>query len=677
MISEESMLDEEKYLSKTLQVIEELIDESDQNTQDKIKNIIEMKRYIWENNSELDDAEIASGMYDVNSDVKLTNEKIKALMNLKKSLLNPYFGRVDFKTEDDSMKVYIGTNSIIKDFDFYVFDWRSPVASLFYNYEVGSASYEAPMGVINGDIILKRQYKISNSKLQRCFDSTINIDDDYLQEILANSSSDKMTNIVNTIQKEQNEIIRNVKDKYLIVQGIAGSGKTSVALHRIAYLLYKEKSLKSNNILIFSPNDIFSEYISDVLPELGEENVLQTTFTDFSASYINHYDKVESFTEFIERYYKSSEINKSDFNTIKYKLSSEFKETIDKHLSELSKQIKFREDMRINSTIISKDELNELYNDRFSSLPLGARIQRITEYICNTFKIPYKKNYKLISNKLICNMNKNIEPKAVYETIINKEKNLFFSNKNLLKYEDLLPLLYITFELNGYPRDSNIKHVIIDEAQDYTLLQIHMLRKIFPNSSFTILGDVNQTINPYYMYESLNQMSDIFDGKGKYIELLKTYRSSEEIINYTNEILGINNLCSVRKSNNIPVTFKDADMENALDEMISDIDKMKQSGINRIAIIAKNEYESSDIYKGLTKRGIDCSLISNKTKKASNNIVILPSYIAKGLEFDGVISYSSKENPYLEKDKHLFYVVCTRAQHSLTVYNQKRLSRSK
>lgn len=677
MISEESMLDEKKYLSKTLKVIEELINESDQNTQDKIKSIIEMKRYIWENNSELDDTEIASGMYDVNNDVKSTNEKIKALMNLKKSLLSPYFGRVDFKTEDDDMKVYIGTNSIIKDFDLYVFDWRSPVSSLFYNYEVGGASYEAPMGAINGDITLKRQYKISNSKLERCFDSTINIDDDYLQEILANSSSDKMTNIVNTIQKEQNEIIRNVKDKYLIVQGIAGSGKTSVALHRIAYLLYKEKNLNSNNILIFSPNEIFSEYISDVLPELGEENVLQTTFTDFSASYIKQYNKVESFTEFIERYYKSSEINEDDFNAIKYKLSNEFKGVIDKYLSELSEQIRFKEDMKINSMIISKDELNELYNDRFSSLPLGARIERMTEYICNTFKIPYKKNYKLISNKLICNMNVSINPEVIYETIINKKKTLFSLNKSLLKYEDLLPLLYITFELNGYPRDSNIKHVIIDEAQDYTLLQIYMLRKIFPNSSFTILGDVNQTINPYYMYDSLNQMSDVFDGKGKYIELLKTYRSSEEIINYTNEILGIYNLCSVRKGNNIPVTFKDADMENALDEIIDDINKMKSSDINRIAIIAKNEYETSEIYKGLTERNINCSLITNKTKGASNELVILPSYIAKGLEFDGVISYSSKENPYLEKDKYLFYVVCTRAQHSLTVYNQKRLARNK
>ena len=177
-VNEEQLNDEKKYLSKTISVINELIKEKNIDAQDKIKDIIDMKRYIWENNSELDDAEIASGMYAVNTDVDNTNEKIKELLKLKKSLLNPYFGRVDFKTDNDVMKVYVGTNSIIKDLDFYVFDWRSPIASLFYNYEKGEASYDAPAGKINGNIILKRQYKISNSKLERCFDSSINIDDD-------------------------------------------------------------------------------------------------------------------------------------------------------------------------------------------------------------------------------------------------------------------------------------------------------------------------------------------------------------------------------------------------------------------------------------------------------------------------------------------------------------------
>ena len=676
-VNEEQLNDEKKYLSKTISVINELIKEKNIDAQDKIKDIIDMKRYIWENNSELDDAEIASGMYAVNNDVDNTNEKIKELLKLKKSLLNPYFGRVDFKTDNDVMKVYVGTNSIIKDLDFYVFDWRSPIASLFYNYEKGEASYDAPAGKINGNIILKRQYKISNSKLERCFDSSINIDDDYLQEILANSSTEKMTNIVNTIQKEQNEIIRNVKDKYLIVQGIAGSGKTSVALHRIAYLLYKEKNLKSNNVLIFSPNDVFSEYISNVLPELGEDNVLQTTFTEFSSSYMKRYKRVETFTEFIERYYKDDNINEEEYNITKYKLSDEFKNDIDKYINNLLNEIEFKGNIKISSQIISKQELDELLHERFSRFPLTERFSKISEYICNLLNISYKKNGKILKDKLLVCVNKNLEPESIYMDILNNKefKEKINISKNLLKFEDLLPLLYITFELNGYPKDNMIKHVIVDEAQDYSLLQFQMLKKIFCNSSFTILGDVNQTINPYYIYKNLNNINQIFDNKGTYIELLKTYRSSEEIIEFTNKILGLNNTCSVRRGNNIPVVFKDSDKEDILDEIKIDIEKMKSNGIKRIAIILKNNLEINDIYNGLKKRGINCSLITNKANNVINDIVILPSYISKGLEFDGVISYSSKDNPYKEKDKYLFYVACTRAQHSLTVYNQKRLVR--
>ena len=213
-ISKEELKKEKEYLNKTIFVINELIEENGEQTKSRIDEINEMKRYIWENNGELDDAEIASGMYNVNLDVDNTNDKIKELYKLKKALSSPYFGRIDFETKNKIMKVYIGLNGISKDFDFYVFDWRSPIAGLFYNYEKGKASYDAPIGRIDGDITLKRQYKISDSKLERCFDSSINIDDDYLQEILSNASSDKMTNIVNTIQKEQNEIIRNEKDKY-------------------------------------------------------------------------------------------------------------------------------------------------------------------------------------------------------------------------------------------------------------------------------------------------------------------------------------------------------------------------------------------------------------------------------------------------------------------------------
>ena len=678
----EQLKQEEEYLKKTLAVIKELIENDDNSIKDKMAEIQEMKKYLWENNAMLDDAEIASGMYNVNCDISYTNENIKKLLKLKKSLENPYFGRVDFESDGFSEPIYIGINGITKDLNFYVFDWRAPIASLFYNYGTGPASYEAPSGTISGNISLKRQYKISNEKIERCFNSDINIDDEYLQEILANASSEKMTNIVNTIQKEQNEIIRNVSDKYLIVQGIAGSGKTSVALHRIAYLLYKEKNLSSNNVLIFSPNDVFSQYISNVLPELGEDNVLQTTFSDFASAYIRDFKEIESFTKFIERYYKNDGISEEEYKTTKYKISNEFKSLIDNYIERYRENISFIRPIIINDKSIKIDDLNRLLKTTFEKFPLSERIDRISEYICDQNNISYKKNGKVIREKIKTVVNFNLDVKKMYEDIISSDKfkecaglkeNANFTVGKQLRYDDLLPLMYIYFEMNGYPKNNSVRHLIIDEAQDYSLLQLYMLKKIFYTASFTVLGDIHQTINPYYIYNNLNEINSIFENKGKYIELNKTYRSSQEIIEFTNQILGLDNACSVRKNNAIPVTIRSVPKQQAVIQIMQDIEQMRENGIKRIAIITKNNAETIELYDRLKDQLDDINIIQQNAKTGIGNLVILPSYISKGLEFDGVISYTDDNNEYQEKDKYLFYVVCTRAQHNLTVYNQKNL----
>ena len=681
-IEPEQLKQEEEYLKKTLAVIKELIENDDNSIKDRMAEIQEMKKYLWDNNAMLDDAEIASGMYNVNCDVSYTNENIKKLMKLKKSLESPYFGRVDFESNGFSEPVYIGINSIAKDLTFYVFDWRTPIASLFYNYGTGPASYEAPRGTISGNISLKRQYKISDEKIERCFNSDLNIDDEYLQEILANASSEKMTNIVNTIQREQNEIIRNVSDKYLIVQGIAGSGKTSVALHRIAYLLYKEKNLSSNNVLIFSPNDVFSQYISNVLPELGEDNVLQTTFSDFASAYIRDFKEIESFTQFIERYYKSDSISEEEYKTTKYKISDEFKSLIDNYIERYRENISFIRPIIINGKSIKIADLNRLLKTTFDKFPLSERIDRISEYICDYNNISYKKYGKTIREKIKTIVNFDLDVKKMYEDIISSDQfkecvglkeNAGFKVGKQLKYDDLLPLMYIYFEMNGYPKNNSIRHVIIDEAQDYSLLQFYMLKKIFYTASFTVLGDIHQTINPYYIYNNLNDVNSIFENKGKYIELNKTYRSSQEIIEFTNQILGLDNACSVRKNNAIPVTMRSVPKEQAVNQIMQDIEIMRENGIKRIAIITKNNNETLELYDKLKDQLDDINIIQQNAKAGIGNMVILPSYISKGLEFDGVIAYTDEDHEYQEKDKYLFYVVCTRAQHNLTVYNQKTL----
>lgn len=681
-IEPEQLKQEEEYLKKTLAVIKELIENDGNSIKDRMVEIQEMKKYLWDNNAMLDDVEIASGMYNVNSEVSYTNENIKKLMKLKRSLENPYFGRVDFESDGFSESIYIGINGIAKDLNFYVFDWRTPIASLFYNYGTGPASYEAPRGTISGNISLKRQYKISDEKIERCFNSDLNIDDEYLQEILANASSEKMTNIVNTIQREQNEIIRNVSDKYLIVQGIAGSGKTSVALHRIAYLLYKEKNLSSNNVLIFSPNDVFSQYISNVLPELGEDNVLQTTFSDFASAYIRDFKEIESFTQFIERYYKSDSISEEEYKTIKYKVSNEFKSLIDNYIEKYRENMSFIRPVIINGKSIEIEDLNRLLKTTFGKFPLPERIDRISEYICDRNNISYKKYGKTIREKIKTIVNFDLDVKKMYEDIISSDQfkecaglkeNAEFKVGKQLKYDDLLSLMYIYFEMNGYPKNNSIRHIIIDEAQDYSLLQFYMLKRIFYTASFTVLGDIHQTINPYYIYNNLNDVNSIFENKGKYIELNKTYRSSQEIIEFTNQILGLDNACSVRKNNAIPVTMRSVPKEQAVNQIMQDIEIMRENGIKRIAIITKNNAETLELYGKLKDQLDDISIIQQNAKTGIGNMVILPSYISKGLEFDGVIAYTDEDHEYQEKDKYLFYVVCTRAQHNLTVYNQKTL----
>ena len=679
-ISSEELKKEVLYLKETLKILKNIIEKESDSIEIQKTNVNEMKKYIWENSGVLDDIEVMVSMRDVNKEVDFTNKNIKNINALRKSLSSPYFGRVDFSYDDDIISVYIGINGIIENLKNYVFDWRSPIASLFYNYGVGKAEYTAPMGKIQGDILLKRQYKIFNGKIKRCFESDINIDDEYLQEILSSASSKKMTNIVNTIQKEQNIIIRNVDDKHLIVQGIAGSGKTSVALHRIAYLLYNEKKLTNNNVLIFSPNEVFSDYISNVLPELGEQNVLQTTFSYFVSSYID--GDIESFTNFLERYYNNENICLENQKHNKIKLSNEFKKEIDIFLKDYISRARFVKGLSINGKKITREELNRIFQKKFDNREVSRRLEDMSEYLGG-----YKKEFKRkIFQKLKELLTIDTNPIEVYNKIlsknnlsIDKEKTKFNSNGKIkkLSYSDLLPLMYINFELNGYPNARTIKHVIIDEAQDYTLLQFDILKKIFNSASFTILGDVNQTINPFYKYNNLNDINSIFNNKGKYIELTKTYRSSQEIIEFSNKILGIDNACSVRHSNSIPVEFREVDKNEIRKNLVENVHKMEEQNMKRIAIITKSNEEVINLYNELKKDLTKLKMINNSKDFKIGNLVILPSYISKGLEFDGVIIYTDKENEYQEKDKYLFYVVCTRAQHALSIYNQKNIIKNK
>lgn len=676
-LSNEELKKEKIWLDETTRLIRSKISKLGQQLYDKEEKIQEFQKFIWDSRHDMDPTEMRSMIATNDIEVNMALRKGNYFQKLFRIQNNPYFGAITFKSGDSSDKIYIGITHVEDDEKYYVHDWRAPISSMFYDYGVGNAEYESPSGKISGEITNKRQFKIEQGNLIRVFDNSINIDDDMLQEVLSTSSNEKMKNIVNTIQQEQNLIIRNTEDRNLIVQGIAGSGKTSVALHRIAFLLYKIENLKSNNILIFSPNQIFSEYISNVLPELGEDNTMQTTFHDFLKTFINEYKEVESFTSFVERFYKYEELNPL---LVKYKQSDDVINDLNKYIADFVNNIEFVNDLLTHDFDIAKDELNYLLKDRYSKFNLLDRINSIAERICRDYYKGKKHKFMSVRALLIKNLSYKFDYKDIYKNffyskyfingydgkISDNEINKITRSKTI-NYEDACLFVYIKGLLEGFEYKGLIKEVVIDEAQDYSKLQYIIIKNIFRKSSFTILGDINQTINPYYKYNSLKVLCELF-GDSKYLELTKTYRSSQEIIEYTNKILNLNYVSAIRKANKREVLLRN-EKENLKEQLIMDINMLLHDKFS-IAIITKNDNEAKKIYELLKDEYEYLRLLNSNTVDFDKRLVIVPVYIAKGLEFDASIIYTNIDDKYTSDEKYLYYVACTRTQHQLIVYNQ-------
>lgn len=679
-LSKEEVKKEKEYLNTTLDVIKDKISAMGQDLFAREERIKEFQKFIWDSKTDMDDAEMKSMIGASDLEITMAERRAEYFRKLYNVQDNPYFGSITFKEDGENPeKIYIGLTYVEdeKNDRYLVHDWRSPISSMFYDYELGKAKYTAPGGVIEGEITNKRQFNIKDGKLVRVFDNNINIDDELLQEVLAQESSDKMKNIVNTIQEEQNSIIRNVEDKNLIVQGIAGSGKTSVALHRIAFLLYKIENLRFNNVLIFSPNEAFSIYISNVLPELGESNTMQTTFNDFLLSNLEEFSDVESFTSFVERYYKYEESNKE---LVKYKQSDEVIADVKNYIVDLLKKISIVKDIEIDKITITKEDLNSMLKDRYEKLLLFDRLDSMAENLSNKHFKGSGTKQKQILSLIKKSLSLKLDFKEIYKGFYNSE---YFLNsfkghitdteiKNSvggksIKYEDACILVFMKGLLEGFKYMGLIKEVVIDEAQDYNRLQYLIIKNIFKKSDFTILGDINQTVNPYYKYDSLESLKDIFRSRSVYIELNKTYRSTPEIIDYTNKILNLSHVSAIRRDLEKPVLFRDE--WNLKNQLLDDITNLKKNNYS-IAIITKTMDESNKIYNLLKDDLKDVSVLSDHITTFNKKMVIVPSYMAKGLEFDSVIIYTESKNKYTENEKNLYYVACTRAQHELIIYNQ-------
>ena len=706
MIIGRDLTDENKYLNNTIKKIHELLDSYGVSSKEQDKEIINHRKFLWDNRNELDEIEINENCGQVALNEQLHAKKISRIRTLEKQLSNPYFSRLDFREDgEEAESFYIGLSTVEDEdnFDIFVFDWRSPVANMFYDFEVGPAYYDAPVRRVEGHIDFTRQYNIKNGEIVFMHNSNESLCDEALTSMLSGNATDKMKNIVATIQKEQNDIIRNDDARTLFIQGAAGSGKTSIALHRAAYLLYKHrKNLQADNILIFSPNEVFAEYISDVLPELGENNVLQTTFDAYAKKSLPADYYFENKAEHLDYLYSGDQELANRVLAMEYKNSMKFMEIIESFCRDLpEKLVKCKPIFIDGKQIIPVKSVANTFLKRFNDIPLLNRLdvvkQSIFSQVENRFLnsdsgdydfeyVEDKENFyehcKTEINAQIDNMVVTFNTVEIYKLLWSnienycnddlskvKEITLGYLNNREVKYEDITPMLYIRAAMEGFRNYKNVKHILIDEAQDYSPLFYELIRKSFKNAAITIMGDLNQRIDEHSNVKNRNAITEIFNDI-KIEVLSKSYRSTANITNFTRELLDTHEpIEAVERSGDNPKVII---TKNRIVEVAKTIETMQEKGYKSIAVICKTKAITNDVYHKLKEVLAEINLIDTEISEFKIGVNVISSYLSKGLEFDGVIVADGEE--YLnESNKNLFYTVCTRALHELKVFTKKSL----
>ncbi|MCR2822680.1 RNA polymerase recycling motor HelD [Lederbergia panacisoli] len=711
--------------------------------------IIELRKTFWDdvtvNLDEPDD--VIETFTSIKQQAELLAERerthgqsYRLLKQLDKLKDSPFFGRIDFLEDGEKSAecIYIGITSLmdVHDEEFLIYDWRAPISSLYYDFSPGPATYKTPSGIIEGIMELKRQYIIKYGQLKGMFDTGVTIGDSLLQEVLGGNANTQMKSIVATIQREQNHIIRNEKSKILIVQGVAGSGKTSAALQRVAYLLYRYRNtLSSDNIMLFSPNPLFNSYVATVLPELGEENMEQTTYQQYLITRLGGRFEVED--SFSQMEYTLTAMDEPGYETkmksIRYKASLDFKNQIDRYTEELSqnglvfKTISFR-----GRTIVSAQDIDTYFYSIDPSISIPNRmkltsdwllkemakqekLERTKDWVLEEAELLDKTDYleafqqmqkdlgekeesfddvdkeqrilaKSIVNKHFkrirsaVKQNKFLNMKAIYQKLFTLaswpdgfdeicEETIEKLRENIISYEDGTPYLYLQDQLEGRKSNTLIRHLFIDEAQDYSPFQFEFLKQLFPHCKMTILGDVNQAIYAHTMdASSLLNMEP--EGTEK-IVLRRSYRSTKEIVDFTKGLIdGGEMIEPFNRDGGKPVLTEVEDSDTLHAKMEECVKQLQAHGHETIAIICKTMKESQAAYDVL-KSALPVRLMDKNANSYEKGVIILPAYLAKGIEFDAVIIYNASNEQYgREYERKLFYTACTRAMHELHLFTK-------
>lgn len=699
--------------------------------------------------TELDDMDNSLSYASILLNAKLLDSLEQNFGMLKKSKDHPYFARMDIRQSDKDRdeQLYIGKISLFDEsMDTpLVVDWRAPIASVYYDGRLGKAQYKSYGEEYEIDLFRKRQYTIENGELKHFVDVDISMSDTFLQATLENHASDKLKDIVSTIQSEQNDIIRADIHKPLIVQGVAGSGKTTIALHRIAYLIYTySDSFQPEDFIIIAPNNLFLDYISSVLPELGAEDVRQTTFPDFMLDVIgeryplsdqNSKLRLLLKKETLEEYEKELIIRTSAF-----KNSMLMRKILEAYCRDIEEHFIPPVDFEVNGEVLfTRAYLEEMFKESYAYLPFYKRIDQLESYLDHHVKeavdemlaktrriyerrmdrvrksdmVPEDRKKKL--KMAITERDEKIKmlqrsrEKAVKDYIkrIERKDALFFYNRLMtdadllerytedkevigfivedrisrisekeLELEDLAPLAYLHNKLYGIDKSARVKYAVIDEAQDFSDFQFFVLREILNTDRFTILGDLSQGIHMYRAVKDWSYLQEsVFQEEVNYLTLLQSYRTTIEIMNEANSVLkkapitGLSMANPVVRHGKKPQIRKHKDERSLVKGILETIGKWMQEEYTTIAVITKSGDDARAIHGALTKgSGYSIGLIEEKAAHFEERIVVLPAHLAKGLEFDAVITANLHDAFEISAlDAKLLYVAMTRAMHRLSL----------
>lgn len=664
--------EEREYLEEIKEKLQLALRRVDSSVRQHASELQQNKEYIHQNQSGMDEADMVAAEQSINRMAFTGESAVARRRKLLKLVQSPYFGRIDFSAEIDSeaTPVYIGIYTFTDDAEKrnLIYDWRAPISSMFYDFELGEGWYQTPSGKITGEIQLKRQYRIRDSRMEFMIENDVNIHDEVLQKELSKSADDKMKNIVATIQRDQNAVIRNETAPVMIIQGVAGSGKTSIALHRIAFLLYRFRDeIKSKDILIISPNKVFADYISNVLPELGEEHIPEMEMDELAADLLEHKFRFQTFFEQVA--ILLDDHDEHFVERIRFKSSFGFLSKLNQYLIHIENNYFNFEEIRVAGTVVPFPFIEERFR-AYHRIPLLKRapevVRDVLQYIRDQVKRKLSGGEKNKVWQAIPRMFRFDNFFDVYKDFFKwdgQTDKFRLMHGGALEYSDVFPLIYCRIRLEGIQSRDYIKHLLVDEMQDYTPVQYSVLSRVY-RCKKTILGDVSQRVNPYSA-SSAEAIEQIFP-QGEIVKLYRSYRSTLEITAFAQHILPNTNLIPMERHGEHPQVIGFASNAEEVAEISRLVEQFRISGHHSMGIICKRNEQAAFLSAELNDPNVH--LLTGESTAYKQGVIITTVHLSKGLEFDEVvIPFASSRNYHTGVDRSMLYIACTRAMHKLTL----------